>query len=111
MSEHEIDLLELSVRSLNALKAHDVFTVDALRELTWEDFKKWSGVGRKSWNEIREVLHSLDYQAKRRTLEETQSAFLDWCIVNRQGLELVRAKKACIVVDFRGLEFRPDFDE
>ena len=111
MKETEVDLLELSVRSSNALKAHDIFTIDALRALTWGDFKKWSGVGRKSWCEIREVLQSLDYQAKRRTLEETQSAFLDWCLAHRQGLELVRAKKACIVVDFRGLEFVPEHDE
>lgn len=103
-----IDDLELSVRTANALRLHGVTEIDSLESLTWSEFKQWTQVGRKSWNEIQEVLRWLSDREKHLQRKQTQSAFLDWCLENREGLELIRAKKACIVVDFKGLEFVPD---
>lgn len=98
----ELDDLELSTRTGNALKSHGVYTLEAIQALTWEVFKTWSGVGRKSWWEIREVLECLKQRDDRWIKDQTTEAFIGWCVSHRDKLELVRSNQAIVVVKFSG---------
>ncbi|MBF0281352.1 MAG: DNA-directed RNA polymerase subunit alpha [Zetaproteobacteria bacterium] len=55
-----IDHLDLSVRSMNCLKSDDIFLVGDLVQRTEQDMLKTPNFGRKSLNEIKEVLESMN---------------------------------------------------
>lgn len=52
----EIEVLELSTRSLNVLSERNICYVDELEQITCEDMLSWRNVGRKSIREIRKEL-------------------------------------------------------
>jgi hypothetical protein len=52
----EIDVLELTVRSKNVLKAEGIFTIKKLVQYTERDLIRLPNMGRKSLNEIKEHL-------------------------------------------------------
>ena len=60
--EMNIDELELSVRSYNCLKRAGINTVQELCAKTSDDMMKVRNLGKKSFDEVREKLHSLGYE-------------------------------------------------
>ena len=59
--EMNIDELELSVRSYNCLKRAGINTVNDLIEKSAEEMMKVRNLGKKSFDEVKEKLHSLGY--------------------------------------------------
>jgi len=57
-----IDHLDLSVRSMNCLKSDDVFRVGDLVQRTEQEMLRTPNFGRKSLNEIKEVLEKMGLQ-------------------------------------------------
>ena len=57
--DRSVDELELSVRSYNCLKNADIRTIRELVQKTEPDMLKTKNFGRKSLNEIKEILHSM----------------------------------------------------
>ncbi|EOF8880062.1 DNA-directed RNA polymerase subunit alpha C-terminal domain-containing protein, partial [Neisseria gonorrhoeae] len=55
---HPVDDLELTVRSANCLKAEDIYYIGDLIQRTETELLKTPNLGRKSLNEIKEVLAS-----------------------------------------------------
>ncbi|MBP9782649.1 MAG: hypothetical protein KBC50_02895 [Candidatus Pacebacteria bacterium] len=55
-SAESIDRLELTVRTANLLRMENIQTIGDLLKLTEDDLLKIANLGRKSLNEIREVL-------------------------------------------------------
>ncbi|MDQ6994969.1 MAG: DNA-directed RNA polymerase subunit alpha [Mariprofundaceae bacterium] len=55
-----IDYLDLSVRSMNCLKSDDIFRVGDLVLRTEQEMLRTPNFGRKSLNEIKEVLENMD---------------------------------------------------
>lgn len=62
LSEVSIDDLELTVRSANALKSENIFTVADLVRLTEEELMNLPNLGKKSLVEVKEALISHGYQ-------------------------------------------------
>ena len=56
-----IEDLELSVRSFNCLKRAGINTVEQLCNKTPDDMMKVRNLGKKSFDEVKEKLHSLGY--------------------------------------------------
>ena len=56
--DRSVDELELSVRSYNCLKNADIRTIRELVQKSEPDMLKTKNFGRKSLNEIKEILHS-----------------------------------------------------
>jgi len=56
--ERTVDDLELTVRSANCLKAEDIFYIGDLVQKTEQELLKAPNLGRKSLNEVKEVLAS-----------------------------------------------------
>jgi DNA-directed RNA polymerase subunit alpha len=54
-----VDELELSVRASNCLKNAQIKTISELVQKTEHEMLKTKNFGRKSLNEIKEVLHSM----------------------------------------------------
>lgn len=52
----DIDVLELSIRTLNALSARNICYVDELEQITCEEMISWRNVGRSTIREIRKEL-------------------------------------------------------
>ncbi|MBQ9375817.1 MAG: DNA-directed RNA polymerase subunit alpha [Ruminococcus sp.] len=59
--EMTIEELDLSVRSFNCLKRAGINTVNDLIEKTSEEMMKVRNLGKKSFDEVKEKLHSLGY--------------------------------------------------
>lgn len=57
--DRSVDELELSVRSYNCLKNADIRTIRELVQKSEPDMLKTKNFGRKSLNEIKEILHSM----------------------------------------------------
>jgi DNA-directed RNA polymerase subunit alpha len=57
--DRSVDELELSVRSYNCLKNADIRTIRELVQKTEADMLKTKNFGRKSLNEIKEIIHSM----------------------------------------------------
>jgi DNA-directed RNA polymerase subunit alpha len=57
--DRSVDELELSVRSYNCLKNADIRTIRELVQKTEAEMLKTKNFGRKSLNEIKEILHSM----------------------------------------------------
>ena len=57
--DRSVDELELSVRSYNCLKNADIKTIRDLVQKTEAEMLKTKNFGRKSLNEIKEILHSM----------------------------------------------------
>ncbi|HXG64965.1 MAG TPA: DNA-directed RNA polymerase subunit alpha [Blastocatellia bacterium] len=57
--DRSVDELELSVRSYNCLKNADIRTIRELIQKTEPEMLKTKNFGRKSLNEIKEILHSM----------------------------------------------------
>ncbi|MDQ6973657.1 MAG: DNA-directed RNA polymerase subunit alpha C-terminal domain-containing protein, partial [Mariprofundaceae bacterium] len=55
-----IDYLDLSVRSMNCLKSDDIFRVGDLVLRTEQEMLRTPNFGRKSLNEIKEVLENME---------------------------------------------------
>lgn len=62
--EGSIDVLEITVRAANYLKEKQIFTVGDLLKQTEGDLLKIPNLGRKSINEIKEVLASRNLRLK-----------------------------------------------
>ncbi|MBQ8966781.1 DNA-directed RNA polymerase subunit alpha [Ruminococcus sp.] len=60
--EMTIEELDLSVRSFNCLKRAGINTVNDLIEKSAEEMMKVRNLGKKSFDEVREKLHSLGYE-------------------------------------------------
>ena len=59
--EMSIDDLELSVRSFNCLKRAGINTVEDLISKSEEEMMKVRNLGKKSFDEVKEKLHSLGF--------------------------------------------------
>ena len=59
--EMTIEELDLSVRSFNCLKRAGINTVNDLIEKSAEEMMKVRNLGKKSFDEVKEKLHSLGY--------------------------------------------------
>jgi len=59
-----IDKLGLTVRSENALKAEEIYTIDQLRNCTFNQLLKTSNLGRKSINEIIFQMNAFGFKLK-----------------------------------------------
>jgi DNA-directed RNA polymerase subunit alpha len=57
--DRSVDELELSVRSYNCLKNADIRTIRELVQKSEPEMLKTKNFGRKSLNEIKEILHSM----------------------------------------------------
>lgn len=59
-----IDKLGLTVRSENALKAEEIYTIDQLRNCTFNQLLKTPNLGRKSINEIIFQMNAFGFKLK-----------------------------------------------
>jgi DNA-directed RNA polymerase alpha subunit len=59
-----LDDLNFTIRTSHGLKANGVFTVEQLVERTHLEVLKFPNIGRKSLNEIRDVLASMNLKMK-----------------------------------------------
>ncbi len=73
--KQNINELELSVRAANCLKAADIKTIAELAQKTEAKMLKYRNFGKKSLNEIRDVLNKmgLDFKSKAELSKETQT--------------------------------------
>lgn len=55
----DIEKLQLSPRARNALQRANIHTVEALREITWDELAAIRGIGVVSFYEITEKLYDL----------------------------------------------------
>lgn len=68
----------LSVRAKNCLRAADVHTLDELLEFEKGELKKFRNFGRKTYNEVTELIESLGYEfgQKKSTVRMTPELFV-----------------------------------
>jgi len=73
--KQNINELELSVRASNCLKAANIKTIGELVQKTEANMLKYRNFGKKSLNEIRDILNKmgLDFKGKSETSKETQT--------------------------------------
>lgn len=55
-----IEDLELSVTLYNGLKLQKIATLGEMKALEWRTFKRFKGVGYKSWDELNDVINRVE---------------------------------------------------
>lgn len=94
-NDRPVSEMEFSVRTGNQLRAHGVETLSHLRALDLTAFRRRKGVGRKTINEIRDVLRALEFDWRPR--DTFLERVVTWALAHRTLTEALLRGEAVIV--------------